>query len=366
MTQDGLTHAHLPLAALALAAGTLTLAGCEVAPKVSQQNGYRGTGMDQIYVEASEIREEVPAPPYELPPPSGQTAGEFYENVQVLSDVSVDEFNYLMAALTEWIAPEEGCNYCHNPANMASDEVYTKTVARSMIQMTQNVNANWFDHVGETGVTCWTCHRGNNIPQAVWTMPGEPQRGIVGNRNGQNEPTSNTAWSSLPQGAVARYLLGEVEPEDIRVVSTTMHPTPANTRTTMGTEPTYALMMHMSDSLGVNCTYCHNSQSFAAWNISTPPRATAWHGIRMVRNINGGYITPLQDIFPANRVGPMGDPYKVNCTTCHQGQNKPLGGVAMVADYPALRSAPQAAALAEAGAVEPEADDTADGVESTE
>ncbi len=371
MTQDGdLTRTRLPLAALAVVAGSLALGGCELAPKVSQQNGYRGTGMDQIYVADSEIREEVPGPPYELPPPGGQTAGEFYENVQVLSNVSVDEFNYLMAALTEWVSPEQGCNYCHNPANMASDEIYTKSVARSMIQMTQAANTNWSDHVGTTGVTCWTCHRGNNIPEAVWTLPGEPQRGIVGNRNGQNEPVSNTAYSSLPQYSVARYLLGEVEPEDIRVVSKTMHPTEANTLSTMETEQSYALMMHMSDSLGVNCTYCHNTQSFADWNISTPPRATAWHGIRMVRNLNGGYITPLQPIFPDNRVGPMGDPYKVNCTTCHQGQNLPLGGVAMVADYPALQRAPQSGWLPSQAAMDmvmgTGADEPEDGVASTE
>ena len=342
-----------PPLALALAVG---LTACDLAPKISEQNGYRGTGMDQVYIAPSEIRDEVPAPPYELPPPGGQTAGEAYENVQVLNNVSFDEFNYLMAAITEWVAPEEGCNYCHNPANMASDEIYTKTVARNMIQMTQNVNANWYDHVGDTGVTCWTCHRGNNIPEEVWSMPETANtRSIISNRSGQNNPTSNTAYSSLPQGAVARYLLGEVEPEDVRVVSTTMHPSDANTRTTMEAEPTYALMMHMSDSLGVNCTYCHNSQSFASWNISTPPRRTAWHGIRMVRNINGGYITPLEPIFPENRLGPMGDPYKVNCTTCHQGQNLPLGGVAMVLDYPSLRSAPQTAARSdEAGSTDGE------------
>ncbi|MFB0613040.1 photosynthetic reaction center cytochrome PufC [Aurantiacibacter poecillastricola] len=364
-----MTLSRLPLAATALLAGSLTLAGCELAPKVSQQNGYRGTGMDQIRIAESEIRDDVPPPPYELPPPGGQTAGEFYENVQVLGNVSVDEFNYLMAALTEWVAPEEGCNYCHNPANMASDEVYTKTVARSMIQMTQAANANWTDHVGNTGVTCWTCHRGNNIPEAHWSLPADvASRSIIGNRSGQNEPTSNTAWSSLPQGAVARYLLGEVEPEDIRVASRTMHPTPANTRTTMGTEPTYALMMHMSDSLGVNCTYCHNSQSFSDWNISTPPRQTAWHGIRMVRNLNGGYITPLQPIFPENRLGPAGDPFKVNCTTCHQGQNLPLGGVPMVQDYPSLQMAPLAwdPAAAVQGDTGMAADDEDGLVESTQ
>ena len=95
-------------------------------------------------------------------------------------------------------------------------------------------------------------------------------------------------------------------------------------------------MMHISQALGVNCTYCHNSQSFQTWSTSNPPRATAWYGVRMVRDVNSQYITPLAGIFPENRLGPGGDPYKVNCTTCHRGQNKPMGGYPMAQDYPAL------------------------------
>jgi photosynthetic reaction center cytochrome c subunit len=58
----------------------------------------------------------------------------------------------------------------------------------------------------------------------------------------------------------------------------------------------------------------------------------------MVRDINGRYITPLTPIFPANRKGVMGDPWKVNCLTCHQGASKPLAGVKMLADYPYMRA----------------------------
>ncbi|WP_312858721.1 photosynthetic reaction center cytochrome c subunit family protein [Rhizobium sp. G21] len=34
-----------------------------------------------------------------------------YENVQVLKDLSDDQFNQFMASITEWVAPEAGCNY---------------------------------------------------------------------------------------------------------------------------------------------------------------------------------------------------------------------------------------------------------------
>jgi mono/diheme cytochrome c family protein len=38
----------------------------------------------------------------------------------------------------------------------------------------------------------------------------------------------------------------------------------------------------------------------------------------------------------------MGDVLKVNCATCHQGVNKPLGGYSMLKDNPALAEKPQA------------------------
>ena len=330
---------------IALASFPLALTACELAPKVSEQNGYRGTGMNHVRLASiAEAEYDVPPPPYELPASGGPTAGEVYENVQVLNNVSADEFNYLMAAITEWVAPEAGCNYCHNPANMASDEVYTKVVARKMIQMNQNLNANWKTHVAETGVTCWTCHRGNAVPENIWTLPDPGKDGSVKiTRKGQNSPVPATAYSSLPVNAVAMYFKDEESAANIRVASTGMHPSADNTLSTMATENTYSLMMHLSSSLGVNCTFCHNTQSFGAWNLSPAPRATAWHGIRMVRDINGGYITPLTSVFPENRLGTQGDPYKVNCTTCHQGVNKPMGGAQMAKDYPALRAAPAAA-----------------------
>ena len=56
----------------------------------------------------------------------------------------------------------------------------------------------------------------------------------------------------------------------------------------------------------------------------------------MVRDLNTTYLDPLLPVFPANRLGPMGDGPKLNCATCHQGVNKPLLGANMVTDYPEL------------------------------
>ena len=107
---------------------------------------------------------------------------ENYKNVQVLGDLDTAQFNRLMNAITTWVAPQEGdnagCAYCHNVENMASDEIYTKVVARRMIQMTRAINTQYKPHVAETGVTCYTCHRGQPVPANVWSInPGPKQAG---------------------------------------------------------------------------------------------------------------------------------------------------------------------------------------------
>ncbi len=330
---------------VALAVPALLLAGCQVGTKIVEQTGPRGTGMDQVAakrdVKATQLRGgEVPAPPYELTAEmrGGQRAREAYQNVKVLGDISTEEFNYTMAAITAWIAPpEQGCNYCHNPANMASDEIYTKVVARRMLQMTRNINANWKPHVQsgpeKAGVTCWTCHRGNAVPANVWSSGAGDPRTITGNKHGQNTPLQSVAFASLPNEPFTTLLEGK---EEIRVASNSPYASRNHVVPIGAAEKTYGLMMHTSQALGVNCTYCHNTHSFRSWADARPQRVTAWYGIRMVRNINNDYINSLNAVWPANRRGLGGDPYKVNCTTCHQGVNKPMNGYPMLKDYPAL------------------------------
>jgi photosynthetic reaction center cytochrome c subunit len=206
-----------------------------------------------------------------------------------------------------------------------------------MLQMTQHINADWKSHVGETGVTCYTCHRGNPVPANLWFKGADEGRGtgMVGNNAGQNMPTSVVGLTSLPADPFSAFLLYANE---IRVVSKTALPED-NLQSIKQTEGTYALMMHMSKALGVNCTFCHNSRSFSSWDQSSPKRATSWHGIRMVRNLNMTYIEPLKDTLPAARLGPHGDVPKLNCASCHQGAYKPLYGASQLADFPELGSA---------------------------
>lgn len=326
-----------PLLLLAAIFSVMFLSACERPPMDTVQHGFRGTGMDQVYNPrylATQVEKNAVPPSIGLIPADGPKAGAVYKNVKVLNNLSVGQFGTFMVSMTNWVAPKEGCAYCHNVANFAEESKYTKVVARNMILMTQRVNSQWKDHVVQTGVTCYTCHRGNNIPQNVWFKdPAEKMgNGMLGNKNGQNSPVEGSGYSSLPKNTYAAYLLGD---EKIRVNGDTALPT-GNKSSINATESTYGLMMHFSKSLGVNCTYCHNTRAVASWEESPPQRTRAWYAIRMARDINNNYMVPLTGVFPEHRLGPTGDVAKANCATCHQGAYKPLYGVSMIQDYPYL------------------------------
>jgi photosynthetic reaction center cytochrome c subunit len=317
------------------------LSGCERPPIESVQTGFRGTGMEQLYnPRIMAAQAGINKVPDALPAVGGEgpKAREVYQNVKVLGDLSVGQFTRLMVAMTAWVSPNDGCNYCHNPQNLADDSKYTKVVARRMVEMNQHINADWKSHVGGTGVTCYTCHRGEPVPNQVWfKQPDRPNAtSLLGDLAGQNAPSPTVGLSSLPNDVLSDYLK---DAKPIRVngnEALAQFGSAGNNISTKQAEHTYGLMMHMSQSLGVNCTFCHNTQSFQSWEISPPQRATAWHGIRMARDLNTDYMTPLTGTFPGNRKGPTGDVAKVGCGTCHQGANKPLNGAQMAKHHPEL------------------------------
>ena len=315
------------------------LVGCEQTESV--QWGWRGNSMIQLYKpsqlaklrELNQIPPPEPSDPYD---PSFPMATEVHENVEVLTDLNALEFARLMNAISTWVAPVEGCAYCHNPENLASDEKYTKIISREMLKMTRAINTNWQSHVKETGVTCWTCHRGQGIPSDVWfnaPEPKTPSAGVTGNKGGQNMAgIAINGNSALPFDPLTPFLEQDYP---ITVQGTQALPY-GNRQSIKQAEWTYSLMMYMSKSLGVNCTYCHQTRAMGVWEESTPQRVTAWHGIRMVRDVNEAYLNPLKPLYPPERLGPTGDAPKTACATCHKGTFKPLFGESMLGDYPSL------------------------------
>ena len=377
-------------AAAAALLGIAMVTKFETPGQVTVQRGFRGVAMETNYNPKDLVKyvaeNKVPAALPRLPD-TGPKAAQVYKNVLVLGDLSVGNFTRLMVSLTNWVSPKQGCAYCHNTNNMAEDTYYTKIVARRMIQMTQDINSTWAPHVwgvgagggngvgnmvagaggaaavvtnagganpggsnvgpgatnaggagtpGGAGVTCYTCHRGNNVPQYIWYKDEGPTPragGVLEVSTGKNRAAPSVGDSSLPYDPFTPMLEGDYP---IRQQGETALPA-GNSHSIKETEWTYALMIHFAQSLGVNCTYCHNSRAFGDWSQSTPQRISAWHGIRMVRDINTNYMDGLKPVWPVGRLGTSGDSPKVACATCHQGVFKPLYGVNMVNAFPELK-----------------------------
>ena len=347
-------------AVAAVAAGAaVSLSQAERPPVGTVQRGSRGTSMTYLYNPRTMARQmEANAIPASVPYAGGvgPKAGAVYKNVQVLGDVDAGEFMRLMVNITNWVAPSEGCAACHNiPTRtveqvldygfMADDSKYTKVVARRMLQMVRHINADWTQHVAQTGVTCYTCHRGQLVPPNVWfNNPGPNQAGGFAQALvGKNHPAPAAGGSALPLDPLTVFL---EQDNDVRVQAAAPLRQGAQKSIKQG-EWTYAFMINMSEALGVNCTYCHMTRALGDWSQSTPQRVTAWHGIRMVRDLNNNYLDKLHDTFPAERLGAaLGDAPKVSCATCHNGVFKPLFGAGMVASFPELRGPGAAGPLA--------------------
>lgn len=321
------------------------------------QRGYRGQNSTELFSEKTLAQQdEINKYPKPIRQASlkGPTAAESYENVHVLGDLSRQQFVRTMLSIKAWVAPEAGCNYCHNAPDYASDTKYTKRVAREMLRMTRHINTDWTQHVAATGVTCYTCHRGKPVPARTWySAPDRAVDGSMVSRSATRLPTGAAGNTALPIQALDDYLLHD---DNVRIIGPTALQG-GNRHSVLQARDTYALMMVMSESLGVNCTFCHYTPAFYSWENSTPQRATAWYGIRMVRDLNNSIMLPLTAQLPPERLGPTGDVPKIYCATCHQGSNKPLYGVPMLKDYPELVSphAPTSAAAAPAGSGQPAA-----------
>ena len=101
-----------------------------------------------------------------------------WKNLKVLpKDISKDSLDYLMKGYT--IALSVDCTHCHAPQkdnpkklDFASDDKIEKEIARGMIQMTNDLNKNYFQpHFPDPKpaqvyvVNCVMCHRGAYNPE---------------------------------------------------------------------------------------------------------------------------------------------------------------------------------------------------------
>ena len=98
-------------------------------------------------------------------------------NLKVLpKDIAREDLIKIMRGYAGLLGVE--CSFCHarNPQthklDFPSDAKDDKTIARTMIQMTQTINEQYMTQVHDPDampedkhVTCGTCHRGNSMPE---------------------------------------------------------------------------------------------------------------------------------------------------------------------------------------------------------
>ena len=95
-----------------------------------------------------------------------------FKNVQVLDIQSRSEMKEYMKSISKDL--DVKCSYCHD-LNDKSIDTDIKNIAREMIIMQQEINKQYFTVLGDSldkyhssiHVSCWTCHRGSNIPQHI-------------------------------------------------------------------------------------------------------------------------------------------------------------------------------------------------------
>ena len=316
--------------AAVLAAAVIIMFGNPI-QTVTTQTGPRGNAMGVVdYAGAApdpSIETYVTSAP--VVPASGDAlAKDAIEGAEpALGDLTVANYERMVDSIRSWTGI---------PDLFAGEENYQTLVARNMIEMTQNLNENWGDHVGPSGVNCMTCHRGEPVPSGIWFNVQPVNEHVSGWSANQNRATDQSQSTSLPSDALEQYLLNY---EAIRVHDLEPRVENDGTATIQMTERTYSLMNYFSNSLDVNCTFCHNTRAFYDLDQSTPQLEQSQLGIAMVQEINNDYMLPIEELFPQERLGSIHmDVPKVGCLTCHKGYSKPMDGTDMISDWPELAS----------------------------
>ncbi len=277
------------LGVLAAAAFVVFVPSWTGAPRSAEEIGFP---QEVLFHDKAELLPSNRAPP-PLPavPAGGPSATEAFKNVKVMTDVSAAEFMRTHQAITAWVSPKEGCAFCHAGTDYASDAMPTKAAARVMLEMTRHLNTDWAGHVAGAGVTCYTCHRGQPVPAQIWFPDApKPHRPMIGHQDNWQE-SADTVRKFFPDDGFAEYYLDD---QPVVVQSSTVEPSH-----TIGSWPeatrVYEMMMQMSDGIGVNCGYCHNSRAFADWSQSSPYRWIGYDALRLVRDLNRHFLLQTGD-----------------------------------------------------------------------
>jgi photosynthetic reaction center cytochrome c subunit len=94
-----------------------------------------------------------------------------FSNVQTFRDRQRVVVRHFLGIMDYWGRTlNVNCNYCHNTADWASDELRTKGIARQMFNMRVVINNDILAKIADlrskpARVNCGTCHKGSPFPK---------------------------------------------------------------------------------------------------------------------------------------------------------------------------------------------------------
>lgn len=110
------------------------------------------------------------------PPQRILPATQVYQNIQIIREPAW-RIPTGMMSLTRWLGVD--CSFCHTLNEFEKDDKEPKKIARRMFKMVHDINEENFPGTepGNFKVTCWTCHRGNIIPETAQPVAAAKQAG---------------------------------------------------------------------------------------------------------------------------------------------------------------------------------------------
>jgi outer membrane lipoprotein-sorting protein len=140
----------------------------------------------------------LPAAPQAIAAGQPVMVEDAFKNVQVLKGIPVNEFMDTMGFFSAALGLN--CTGCHVAESLQdwskfADDIPRKRTARNMIRMVDTINKTQFG--GARMLTCWSCHRGTQVPELVpslaaqYTIPPEDPNALEIVPDGPREPTAD-------------------------------------------------------------------------------------------------------------------------------------------------------------------------------
>ncbi|MFL6216398.1 MAG: photosynthetic reaction center cytochrome c subunit family protein [Blastocatellia bacterium] len=199
-----------------------------------------------------------------------QLAEERFKNIQIFKGQPAQNVMRAMQFFTRSLGVE--CSFCHVPHQMDKDDKDEKKFARQMYQIAQYANKQ----IGESRVSCYTCHRGHEKPDVPAEFGHEQVGEMFKKAAAENSKPAETVYKNIQ--------IFKGQPAGIVM--------PA--------------MRLIAKELGVRCDFCHVMGAFDKDDNPHKKTARQMYGMMMgiAKEFTKGEVM-------------------IGCYTCHQGQSEP-------------------------------------------